>query len=239
MSTTQYIQIDGIDNALATATENARERRDELVLHSAKIRVVKTAEDAQTAADALKDMKGFTREIEDARTSVGAPILKLTKEINGLAKELTTAVEAEATRVSRLLGTYQQEQQRLANEAAQRAREEEQRILNEAVDKQRQIEQSGVRVESRTEKLEEKVFTQVAEVRAEALSVAQPVISGIATQKEIIVEVIDLHALYKARPELVKLELNLALAKATIKASPNIELPGLKHYQQAKVSVRG
>lgn len=236
---TQYIQIDGIDNALATATENARERRDELVLHSAKIRVVKTAEDAQTAADALKDMKGFTREIEDARTAVGAPVLKLTKEINGLAKELTTAVEAESTRVARLLGTYQQEQQRLANEAAEAARAKEQQILQKAQDKALDIQASGRNVDAKLDNLEAKTFEKIADVRAGALSVAQPAIAGIASGKETIVEVIDLHALYKARPELVKLELNLALAKATIKASPNIELPGLKHYQQAKVSVRG
>lgn len=237
MSTPKYIQIDGIDNALASATENARERRDELVLHSASIRIVKTADDAQLAADALKDMKGFTRSIEDARTTVKAPVLKLTKDIDGLAKELTTAVTVETDRVSRLLGTYQQEQQRLLREQQEAAAREEQRIIEEANANAQKAIDSGRGVDGKLEKIEAQTFQKVAEVRAAVPTTAA--ISGLAGATDIIIEVTDLAALYAVRPELVKLELNLSLTKALIKANPKIALPGITHRQQAKVVVRG
>lgn len=236
-SDTPIIVPEIIGNALIHAT--AFDTRDALVLDAARVQTVVTIEDAQLAGDSLKSLKLFLAKVESARTTVKAPVLELGKSIDNLAKELTTAATEQYNRLNRLLGTFQQAQQRLADEASDKARKEEQRILDEAADKQRQIEASGVRVENRTEKLEDKTFNQIAEIRAVAIAATAPAVSGISLRQEPEFEILDIHALYKARPDLVKLEVDRAAMKSFLKKFPKAELAGVKHWLAAKTSVRG
>jgi uncharacterized protein YhaN len=234
MSTT-YIQIDGIDNALATATENARERRDELVLDSAKIRAVVTVDDARLASDQLKDLKAFLTTIEEARKTVKGPVDTLAAKIQAIAKELTLEVQTQYDRLNRMVGTYQQEQQRLQREADEKARAAEQKILDDAAEKQRQIEASGVRVESRVEKNDAKAFEQIAAVRAQAP--VAPKLEGVGLRTVPEFEILDIHAVYAARPELVKLEISKSALNNLLNSNPKIVIPGVKHWRTAKSTV--
>lgn len=236
-STAPIIVPEIVGNALITPS--AFDTRDSLVIDAAKIQTVVTTADAQLAGDALKELKAFLDKIETARKAVKAPVDALASEIQKLAKDLTSAVQEQYDRLKRINGTFLAEQQRLANEATQRARDEEQRILNEAAERQRQIEASGVRVESRVEKLEEKAFNQIAQVRAEAATIAAPVVSGISLRQEPDFDILDIHELYKSKPELVKLEVDRAALKSYLKKFPKAEVPGVKHWVTAKSSVRG
>ena len=100
-SDTPLIVPEIIGNALIA--QDAFDARDSLVIDAAKIRTVVTAQDAQQAGDALKALNDFLKKIEDARTAVKAPVLELGKKIDGLSKELTTAVTDEKTRLSKLV----------------------------------------------------------------------------------------------------------------------------------------
>jgi hypothetical protein len=220
------------------ATALAFERRDELVFAAAAVKAVTDPTTAEQAGNALKNLKAFSRDIDDKRTEVKRPIIALGKAIESLAAELTEAVEAEAKRISRLLGDYQLEVQRKQREAEEEARKKEQAILEEQQRKAQAAIDSGRNVEGKLEKIEAQTFEKVALVRAEAAAPVAPKIAGVATRQEVKFEVTDLAELYKARPELVKLEANTAAIKAVLKANPKLQLPGLRHWTEAATIVR-
>jgi dTMP kinase len=149
----QLITLSGIDHTALSATDAARVQRDSLLTLATGVGTVSSADQAARAAFVLKELKGFTREIESSRADVKAPVLEIGKKIDALAKDLTTKVDAEATRVSRVLGAWQAEQNRLAEEARRKAWEEEQRIREEAARKERE---AAEREQARQAELERK-----------------------------------------------------------------------------------
>ncbi len=86
---------------------------------------------------ALRELKEFTKTIEAARSEVKAPVLDLGKRIDALAKELTQTLEGESDRLGRLIGSWQAEQNRIAEETRKRAEAEERRIWEEAKAKEK------------------------------------------------------------------------------------------------------
>ena len=128
----EAITISGMGDTAITATNEARQERDRLLTWAKTISTVNSTGTATVAADALKSIKTLTRMIEDGRTSAKGPVIELGRKIDALAKELCTSLETEATRISRQLGVWQAEQNRIAEEARQAAWREEQRIRDEA-----------------------------------------------------------------------------------------------------------
>ena len=59
-------------------------------------------------------------------------MLDLGKRIDALATDLTADIEAEARRIGRLIGAWNAEQERIADEARRRAEEEARRVREEA-----------------------------------------------------------------------------------------------------------
>jgi hypothetical protein len=239
---TQLITILGTDGVSLTATEAAFEKRDTLALACGTVTTVKNAVQAEQAAALLKEIKGFTRLIEDSRKEVKEPIIALGKQIDGLAKELTEFLEQDGARISKLLGNFQMEQARLVREAQEKAYQEEQRILREAEERKRvadETSRSQAIADRRIDKIEAQTFEAVAQVRANAASVAvasKP--SGIATRNVVKFEVTDIHALYAARPELVKMEANTAVINAVLRSNPRASIPGLRTWEEASAIVR-
>lgn len=169
-STTELLTISGVDDAAITATSDALALRDELLARARKGTIVTTPESAEKAGSILKEVKAFTRLIEDARKIVKEQPLKLCRDIDALASKLVSELETEATRISRLLGAWQAEQNRIAEEARRKAWEEEQRIKREAEEKARA---EALRVRKEQEELELKASRarsdeKAAEWRAKA-----------------------------------------------------------------------
>lgn len=117
---------------MVTATEAALLDRDAQIENASRRQMVRTAEDAESAASILRELKGFARGIEDARTTVKERPLQICRDIDALAKKIVAGVDQEARRISQLLGTFQAEQNRLAEEAKRKAWEAEQAIILEA-----------------------------------------------------------------------------------------------------------
>jgi hypothetical protein len=160
--------LSGLESTAITATTEARARRDELLVLARKGKAVNSPESATRAAALLTDLKGFTRMVEAGRSDVKAPVLDLGKRIDGLARELTADLEAEAGRISRLLGAYQAEENRKAEEARQRAYQEEQRIRREADEKERQAKEAAEREQRELAAKAERARTEGGRARAEA-----------------------------------------------------------------------
>lgn len=144
----EVLDLIGFGDARIQTTADARQERDHLLTVSAKLTNVATPEQAQTAADALRSLRDFTKLIETSRVTVKAPVLELTKKIDGLAKELTSELDAEVTRIGRIIGEWQAAERRKVEEAERKAREEEQRIWREALEKER-VEQERIAREAK------------------------------------------------------------------------------------------
>lgn len=237
MSDTVLIALAAIA-ATPSATEQALALRDELVLEAAGLKLVTTPEHAQLAGDHLRKLQRYLKDVEEARKQVKGPVDAIAAEIQRIAKTLTEAAEAQKKRLDGMLGTYQLEQQRLQREADEKARAEEQRILDEANAKAQKAIDSGRNVDAKLEKIDAQAFEKVAEVRAGALAVAAPKVEGVSLRTEPDFEVQDIHAIYKAHPELVKLEIDRSATKAYLKKFPKAEIPGLRHWTKAATSVR-
>lgn len=164
-TTTTALAVLGLSAVETTASAAALAERDRLLSLARKGKVVTDAASAQRATDVLKEVKAFTRSIESTRKEVKEPVLQLGKDIDGLARTLTEELEREASRISALVGEWQAEQNRIADEARRKAWEEEQRIRREAEARER-AEQERLAAEQRAR--EEEVRRVQAELEAKA-----------------------------------------------------------------------
>lgn len=234
------LTLSGLTTATVDISQEARDHRNALLALTADVTTVTTAEEARIAAEVLKNVKAFTRTIEETRKIVKEPVLAIGRKVDDVAKEMTVKLDAEATRISRALGDYQAEEQRKAAEARRKAAEEEQRIKDEAAQKLADAAQSSrseAAYEKKAEKIETAAFNQIAEVKA-GLTTAAP-IAGTSTRREVAFEVTDIEALYEAAPAFVILTVNTAALKAALKALPEGKsLPGVRHWYEVKAIVR-
>ena len=197
-----------------------------VLLHGSRvIKTIEDAFDAECAADVLGNISRELKAMEDARKAVKAPVLELGKRIDALAKEWATEIEAEKTRISRVLGDYQLAERR-KKEEAERAAREESRI--------KQI-QAEAEIEKGNVEAAEKHVQAIAAIQAKA-SEASHQIAGTAVRETHQFEVTDIAALFKAAPHLCKIEPDNAAIRAAIKTNKNI--PGLRIWTEAKSYAR-
>lgn len=145
---TDILTLAGIGETHLSATDSARTERDRLLILASSVATIASADEADAAARAMRALKGFTRQIEDSRVTVKNPILELGKRVDSLARELTSDLENESTRLSRMLGAWQAEERRKEEEAQRKARAEEERIYREAQEKER-VERERIAREER------------------------------------------------------------------------------------------
>ena len=277
--TTEIITVSGVTAAdllgsKPSASTEAIAERNRLLAKSRTITTIATESDAQLIAKGLKALKAFTRSVLDFKAEVKAPVLELAGAIEAVSKELTTDLEQEASRLSKLLGAFQTEQARIAEEERQKAWDKEQKLRREAAEAE---EAERVRIQNEKDALEAKLAAattpkqkekleaqiskviatadqeaaarsdtlaqQVVETRSEPLATAAPKkLIGIATRRDLKIEVTDVAALYAAHPHLVKLEPQLALIKSQLKVmiaqNPAYTLPGVSHREESGSIVR-
>jgi hypothetical protein len=264
----EFIITSGTELTSVTAIAEAIAIRDELLSKARKGTVVTDAQSNQRAAEILKSIKAFTRSVEDSRKAAKAPILELSRQVDALSAQLVLDLETEATRISRLVGSYQQEQERIAAAERQRAYEEEQRLRREAEQKQRdaderarkeQEELAAKAARARTEAGRERAEKEAEEARQRAAQeahdravkvetaavqtrIAVPVITkptGISSRSDVKFEITDIVKLYEANAAFVILTPNNAALKAALKQLPEGQtLPGVRHWREAAAIVR-
>lgn len=235
------LTLTGLQSAEIAIADEARAMRDKLLVEIRDITAVSDAFDADVAADVLKRATQLTRGIEANRTTVKAPVLDLGRKIDALAKEIVADLTVEIGRVSRVLGDYQLAEKRKAEAAERLARDEARRIQAEAEQKAREAARTA---ESDTEGLAaasvimDQAASKIVETRKAIVSTVAPKAADTAVRVDVCFEVDDIVALYAARPELVNLEPNCSAIRAICKANPKLQLPGLRHWTEAKTNIR-
>ncbi len=235
------LTLTGLQSAEIVIADEARAMRDKLLVEIREVTAVSDAFDADVAADVLKRATQLARGIEADRTTVKAPILALGKKIDALAKEITAELNDEIGRVSRVLGSYQLAEKQKAEAAERLARDEARRIQAEAEKRAREAARTA---ESDTEGLAaasaimDQAAAKIVETRKAIVSTVAPKAAGTAVREDVCFEVTDIVALYAARPELVNLEPNGTAIRAICKVNPKLQLPGLRHWTEAKTNIR-
>jgi hypothetical protein len=235
------ITVAGIGGTTISIADGAREQRDDILSQLRDVTAVSDAFDADTAASALKIATVFLRSIEAGRTEAKAPVLALGKQIEAIGKELAADVEAEAGRLSRLLGDYQKEEKRKAEAAERLARDEARRIQDDAERRAREAVKAAASEDealSAATEIMDTAAAKIVEAKQAIVSTVAPKAAGTAVRENVCFEVSDIAALYAARPELVTLEPNGAAIRAICKANPKLQLPGLRHWTEAKTFIR-
>lgn len=238
----QLITIDGLASVLITSTEEARQTRESLLASAATVQAVADRDGAEYASSMLKDIKAFTRLIDTTRSAVKAPILDQGRQIDALAKELSLQLEAEASRISRLLGGYTAEQERIADRARQEAQAKE-RLLAEETRKQAaaimQSEQNKTAQQEAMDRLNADITQKVIAIRETAIEKSPVKLSGTATRTVVRFEVTDINLLQDSFPFLVVMTPNTSAINAALKGlQPGQTIPGIRHWTESLVSVR-
>lgn len=235
------LTVTGLQAAEIAIAPEARELRDKLLVEIREVTAVSDAFDADVAADVLKRATQLSRGIEADRTTVKAPVLALGKKIDAIAKEIVAELDTEIGRVSRVLGAYQLAEKQKAEAADRLARDEARRIQAEAEANARKAAQAA---DSDTEALAaasqimDTAAAKIVETRKAIVSTVAPKAADTAVRVDVCFEVDDIVALYAARPELVNLEPNGTAIRAICKANPKLQLPGLRHWTEAKTNIR-
>ena len=247
---TALITITGAESTQVSALPEALATRDQLLAKARKGQRIANAESSARATAFLKDVKTFTKAINDAHATAKAPVLELGRKIDALKKDLTADLDAEATRISRLIGEFNAEQERLAEEERRKAEAEARRIREEA---ERQAREAREKAEAEARAAAAKAAQETdalkraqaeraaadakqraeheaaaAKAKAEAQAAATTLAvaaqtakpAGVSTRADVEFEVTDIAALYAANPSLVTLTVKVADLKAALKALP-------------------
>jgi len=203
---------------------------------SGRIKAIASVADLDAAASALTKLKALTRSVEDSRKEVKAPVLEVGRRIDAVAKDYLTSLESEATRLSVIVGSYQEAQRRKAEKERQAAANAQAEAIAEMNAKQAEAIANGdeeAADAARAEAADKIAASQLAAINSEG-----PRAEGITTRTSWKFEVVDIVAFYSALPELCIITPNNAAIRALIKVGVGANVPGLRVWQEAAAIVR-
>lgn len=134
------IILTGTDLVTSSAADEARAKRDDLLILAQNIPSIVDADSALLATERLRNLRSFYKEIVVGKDDAKGPVLEIGRKIDALFHELADEIEAEGTRIGGLLGAYNVEQERIAQRKREDAAREERRIREEAAKKEREAE---------------------------------------------------------------------------------------------------
>lgn len=126
------ITVTGFEVATVSTTDEVIKERDRLLGLSRKGNTITSADGAERAANLLRELTEFKDGIEAAHKKAKAPVLEATRQIDSLKHTLADEIVIEVDRLSRIIGTWNSEQDRLARLERQKAADREQAIIDEA-----------------------------------------------------------------------------------------------------------
>ena len=240
MKEEKALSLVGINSPTISLLPSAQNAKAAALAAANAITTVTTAEDVAAVAKVMGEIKGLKKLMTDSHAEVKAPILTITRQIDETKKIYLAGLETEERRLSLLLGAHQDRERRKAEEARRAAELEAQRIAREAEDARRariaeeQKGRTGTLLPD-LEKIQDEAAERIVETQQEAANAADLAPSGTILRKNWKFEVEDIHALYAAHPELVKLEPNKAAINAIIKSGR--KLPGLRIWSESVATV--
>lgn len=157
--------VPAIPSVLVTVSNEASALRDSLLERARKGTCISSPDSAGRAADLLKEIAGFTRDVKAQREQANAPVLQLQRALMKTQSDLIEDLEQEAKRIGALIATFKEAERREAEEAKRRAYEEELRIRREREEREAAEER---RIQAELEAKRAEAARQQAELEAKA-----------------------------------------------------------------------
>ena len=180
-------------------------------------------EEEGMAVDSLSEIKSFMKQTEEARKNEVDPFNRLVKRVNDMFRPIGESLENAEKAIKDKVKFYRVEKERIRQEEERKRQEEYQKKIEA---ERLKAEQTGK---------EQKIVTPPPTI----LPVAQTTHGSIgsATSKKFWnYEVTDIHALYAARPDLVKIEVKARETKAACQT--NQAIPGLRIFEDMEIAAR-
>lgn len=234
-------------------------QRDALLEQSQNIERVVSPASQKAAVEMLSQITDMAKAAEKSRKEVKGPFTALCKLIEDVATKFISPLDAEKNRLKGELVKYQAELDRQAAEERKkleaeklRLEQEARRQAEEAARKQRELEEQALKARSDAEaqrlaqqaaaiaQEQQLQASQIALQQAALVKVADDKPEGISVKRPWKFRVLDMAALYKARPDLCNeptpktAEINRLIAGDSGLRS----LPGLEIYQDLNVAAR-
>lgn len=233
----------------------------DLLARVAKITAVTDAKSRDIAINAAASVKARMSAAEDARKKEKDPYYKTGKAIDSTVAEYNADLEIQLRRLNGMVGQYEtnrraEEERERQRQVAEAKRLEDARLLKlkeeqEASERAAASEKNKLAPENKAAHLEAALDAQDAQdkIEAEQRKLDQQRIdaaeenrknaaSGGMLRYEYDIDITNLHELYKARPDCVKLTPDLVQIKYLINNSPSIELPGVTYVKRAMFAAR-
>lgn len=223
---------------------------------SGAILAVTEAESNALAIDVVSRLKKLAKQVEASRVEVKAPVIKLGRDIDAIAEKYVSQIEAEVTRIEKtLIRPYVQAEaekaersRRLAEGLAEKKRQREQAEARAADEDRQRLEREAAQTTNAAEALElhqqaarkaqqaEAATQRADDVQAKPTAEA-PKAEKMTVRKVTRYEVLDVKALYAARPALCTLEPSASAINAELRAGMR-ECPGLRIWEEIDTTVR-
>jgi len=233
-----------VSGSLSVSTDPVSvEYRDKLVRGAEFVEEVTDAASQEIAVAMLRDLKQLQRDVETTRAKLKEPVLAAGRKLDQLAKDHVAPLEGHVLRLGRLIAGFQQ------REAARVAEEERARAKAiadaEEQEKAKKLEAAAAAGTIQTEAdlnkaIEAEAQAKAAVAQTDALIRAplpEPVREkGVHIKAKLDFEVLDIGALYRFKPEWVKMEPRRAeiLAVNTVHSV----VPGLRFFEEDRTVVR-
>ncbi len=238
MSNTDIIVASGGTDAFISLTDTAQGIRSLALEAAAEIGDVKSQMSRGSASGVLVEIHGLLSSAEKCRVSVKKPYLDACKLIDAKHAEFEQGLVSEKVRISRLIANFDNEQRRLAEAEATKARQEAARIENER-QKALQDARNAATEEARTAKHAEaaKLQAQATEAKSAFVVATQSKPAGAPSRPVWRFTVTDIQALYAADPGLCEVTHSQSRINAAI-AGGRRDIPGIHIYQDSHISTR-
>jgi len=227
-----------------SATPEAESVKLALLSMANEVRSVVSANDQAIAINAGKNIRSHVKEVEAMRVELTAPLLAAQRQLKALSDAHCEPLMEELRRVSSLVTQFQMQE----NERVERERQAQVRAYELAEKARVEAEQAAAKAAERinTDRQLDKAIAKEQEL-AMAASKVQEVLaapmpfkakaSGSTLRQMLRFEVMDIKAVYAARPELCTLEIKKSAVQAT--CVPEVPVPGLKMWYENVTSIRG
>lgn len=231
------IIIAGLADIAPTADQAAIALRDSLLAGAGDIVRVDDGFDYDVAVGHAKKIKEFLKFVEDGRAAAKRPVTDLANQIQEFAKTLTGDLDAERNRIGKLIVAFEDAERRKREAAEQAAREEAEKIAREAAEQQAErVRQEHAEGRTGTlmpdlENIQDEAAKKLADVKQNLANTVTPKAKGLRRTTALKFEVVDVKALFAARPDLfspddVKIRDALKITR---------DIPGLKVTEEVKV----
>lgn len=226
------LALEKIGDVSVAISPDAITRRDAAVSWAQMFDAVTTPEQQAEVVEAMKPLREIEKAVENDRKTVKAPVLDLGRAVDDKAKSFVEPVSHELKRLSNLVAQFQFEERRRAAEAEAQRQEEirkAEEARRKAEDERRKAEAAGRPAPPPP---------PPAPPLPPPLPFREPAKpAGLVVRDVWQFEVLDVRALYSARPELVKLDAKTAEINAAI-ARGERNIPGLRIWSEMTAGVR-